>query len=166
MSGLEKITSENSLLESNQSDSGEDLSDISASESELIGDDTKSLNFGKTLKDEAELDWLVKNRMLEKADARLPSEDEMIPKPKPHDCVVFRDQFTAGLRMPCQYFIEEILKAYNIEIHHLTPNGIAKVALFIWTVKFQRGSLVLVLFALFMKCIHNSGTRMLMAEVL
>jgi hypothetical protein len=141
MSDLEKIASENSPLGSNQSESREDLSDVSASESELIGDDTKSLNFGKTLMDEAELDWLVKNRMLEKADARLPSDDEMIPKPKPHECVVFRDQFAAGLRMPCQDFIEEILKAYNIEIHHLTPNVIAKIALFIWAVKSQRGNL-------------------------
>jgi hypothetical protein len=40
MSDQEKIVSENSLLESNQSDSGEDLSDVSASESELVDDDT------------------------------------------------------------------------------------------------------------------------------
>jgi hypothetical protein len=130
MSDLEKIVSENSPLGSNQSDFGEDLFDVSASEFELIGDDTKSLNFGKTLMDEAELDWLVKNWMLEKADARLPSDDEIIPRPKDYECVVFRDQFAAGVRMPCQDFIEEILKAYNIEIHHLTPNGIAKIALF------------------------------------
>jgi hypothetical protein len=129
------------ILRWNQSNSGDDLSDVSASESELIDDDTKYLNVGKTLMDEAELDWMVKNRMLEKADARLPSQDEMIPKPKPHECVVFRDQFAAGLRMPCQDFIEEILKAYNIEIHHLTPNGIAKIGLFIWAVKSQRGNL-------------------------
>jgi hypothetical protein len=135
MSDQEKIVSENSPLESNQSDSGEDLFDVSALESELVGDDKKSLNFGKTLMDEAELDWMVKNRVLEKADAWLPSEGEMIPKPKPHECVVFRDQFAAGLHMPCQDFIEEILKAYNIEIHHLTPNEIAKIALFIWAVK-------------------------------
>ena len=50
---------------------------------------------------------------------------------------VFRDQFVAGLCMPCQDFLEELLKAYNIEMHHLTPNGIAKIALFIWTVKCQ-----------------------------
>jgi hypothetical protein len=36
------------------------LSDVSASESKLVGNDTKSLNFGKTLMDEAELDWIVK----------------------------------------------------------------------------------------------------------
>ena len=39
--------------------------------------------------------------------------------------------------MPCQDFIEEILKSYNIEMHHLTPNGIAKIAHFIWAVKSQ-----------------------------
>jgi hypothetical protein len=46
--------------------------------------------------------------------------------------VVYRDHFSAGLRFPCQEFMEEILKAYNIEMHHLTPNGVAKIALFIW----------------------------------
>ena len=38
------------------SSSGEDLLDVSASESKLVGDDTKSLNFGKTLMDDKELD--------------------------------------------------------------------------------------------------------------
>jgi hypothetical protein len=74
---------------------------------------------------------MVKNRMLEKADVRLPPQNETIPRLEPDECVVFRDYFVAGLRMPCQDFVEEILKAYNIEMHHLTPNGIAKIALFI-----------------------------------
>ena len=52
----EKIASENSLVESHHSSSSEDLSDVSASESKLVGDDTKSLNFGKTLMDDKELD--------------------------------------------------------------------------------------------------------------
>jgi len=50
-------------------------------------------------------------------------------------------KFTAGLRMPYQDFIEEILKAYNIEMHHLSPNGIAKIALFVWAVKSQKANL-------------------------
>ena len=49
----------------------------------------------------------------------------------------FWDQFVAGLRMPWQDFLEELLKAYKIEMHHLTPNGVAKIALFIWAVKSQ-----------------------------
>ena len=55
MSEQEKNVSDNSLVGSNQSRYGEDLSDVSASESELVGDDTKSLIFGKTLMVEAEL---------------------------------------------------------------------------------------------------------------
>jgi len=39
--------------------------------------------------------------------------------------------------MPCQDFLEELLKAYKIEMHHLTPNGVAKLGLFIWAVKSQ-----------------------------
>jgi hypothetical protein len=74
---------------------------------------------------------MVKNRILEKADVRLPTQNETIPKPEPDECVVFRDYFAAGLRMSCQDFVEEIMKAYNIEMHHLTPNGITKIALFL-----------------------------------
>jgi hypothetical protein len=37
MSEQEKIVSENSPVELNQSESGEDLSDVSASESKLVG---------------------------------------------------------------------------------------------------------------------------------
>jgi hypothetical protein len=70
-----------------------------------VGDDTKSLIFGKTLMDKSELDWMVTNRMVERASIRLP-EGETTPKPKPHECVVFRDHFSAGLCMPCQDFVE------------------------------------------------------------
>ena len=78
--------------------------------------------------DDKELDWMVTNRMVEMASVRLP-RNEVIPDPKPYECVVFRDQFAAGLRMACQDFLEQLLKAYNIEMHHLTPIRIAKIAL-------------------------------------
>jgi len=100
ISEQEKNVYENSPVGSNQSGSGEDLSNVSASESELVGDDTKSLIFGKTLMDEAELDWMVTNRMVEKASICLP-KNETTPKPEPHECVVFWDQFSAGLCLPC-----------------------------------------------------------------
>ena len=100
MSEQEKNISENSPVGSNQSGSGKNLSDVSGSESELVGDDTKSLIFGETLKDEAELHWMVTNRMVEKASVRLP-KNETTPKPEPHEFVVFRDQLSVGLRLPC-----------------------------------------------------------------
>jgi hypothetical protein len=49
MSDMEKNASENSPAESEHSVSDKDLSNVSASESELVGDDTKSLNFEKSL---------------------------------------------------------------------------------------------------------------------
>jgi hypothetical protein len=52
---MENNASENSPVESEHSVSSEDLSNVSASESELVGDDTKSLIFGKSLFDESEL---------------------------------------------------------------------------------------------------------------
>jgi hypothetical protein len=57
--------------------------------------------------------------------------------------------------MPCQDFVEEILKAYNIEMHHLTPNGIAKITLFIWAVKSQRENLDIAAFC----SIHEMHTQ-------
>ena len=90
--------------------------------------------------DDKELDWMVTNQMVERAFVRLP-RNEVVPDPKPYECVFFRDQFAAGLRMSCQDFLEELMKAYNIEKHNLTPNGIAKIALFIWTVKSQHVNL-------------------------
>ena len=88
MSDQEKNASTNSPVGSNQSDLGEDLSDVSASESELVGDDTKSLKFGQTLMDDKELDWMVTNQMVERASVRLPG-NEVIPDPEPYECVVF-----------------------------------------------------------------------------
>lgn len=86
--------------------------------------------------DDTKLDWLVTNRMVERDSVRMPG-NEVVPLPKPHECVVFRDKFCAGLRFPCQDFLEDVLDAYNIEMHHLTPNGIVKVALFIWALRCQ-----------------------------
>ena len=78
----------------------------------------------------------------------------------------FLDQFAAGLRMLCQDFVEEILKAYNIEMYHLTPNGITKIGLFIWAVKSQDANLDIRAFVLSMRCILNLETKWLKGKIL
>jgi hypothetical protein len=88
MSDQEKNASVNSPVGSNQSDLGEDLSNVSASESELVGDDMKSLKFGQTLMDDKELDWMVTNLLVERASVHLLG-NEVVPDPKPYECVVF-----------------------------------------------------------------------------
>jgi hypothetical protein len=46
--------------------------------------------------------------------------------------VVFRDFFTAGLRLPVSKKFSDILSAYNVQIHQLTPNSIPQVLKFLW----------------------------------
>jgi hypothetical protein len=46
--------------------------------------------------------------------------------------VVFRDFFTAGLRLPVSKKFADILAAYNVQIHQLTPNSIPQVLKFLW----------------------------------
>ena len=83
------------------------------------------------------LQSLANKIILDKKLARLPV-DEVILEPKPNECVVFRECFIAGLRFPLQDLLEEILDAYNIEMHYLMPNGVSKIALFVWAAKSQK----------------------------
>jgi hypothetical protein len=46
--------------------------------------------------------------------------------------VVFRDFFTAGLRLPVSKKFADILAAYNVQVHQLTPNSIPQVLKFLW----------------------------------
>lgn len=82
------------------------------------------------------LQGMAGKRILDRALARLP-DDEVIPLPEPDEFIVFREYFSVRLCFPVQDLLEEILDAYNIDVHHLTPNGISKIALFIWAVKSQ-----------------------------
>jgi hypothetical protein len=46
--------------------------------------------------------------------------------------VVFYDFFTVGLHLPVSKRFANILAAYNIQIHQLTPNSIPQVLKFLW----------------------------------
>jgi hypothetical protein len=41
--------------------------------------------------------------------------------------------FTAGLQLPVSKRFVEILAAYNMQIHQLTPNSIPQIMKFLWT---------------------------------
>ena len=59
-----------------------------------------------------------------------PLEGEMIPKPKAGDTVVFRDFFLCGLRFSAARFLHQVLEAFEVQLHHLTPNGIVTLSKF------------------------------------
>jgi hypothetical protein len=81
---------------------------------------------GPSLMTQADLDALRLEGCFEPGICRLPGR-ETTPKPQKNESVVFRDFFTAGLRVPVSKKFEDILAAYSVQIHQLTPNSILKV---------------------------------------
>ena len=59
-----------------------------------------------------------------------PPEGEMIPKPKAADAMVFRDFFLCGLRFSAACFLRHVLETFEVQLHHLTPNGIVALSKF------------------------------------
>ena len=64
-----------------------------------------------------------------------PPKGEDTPHPENGECVVFRDFFVAGLRLPLDPAVPEILAQFNVKIHQLTPNAIVQLSKFFWAVK-------------------------------
>ena len=66
---------------------------------------------------------------------------EEVPQPEPYEAVVFHDFFEAGLRFPCVDFVGEVLQRFNLQIHHLTPNVVARMSVFVMVLKNCQGVL-------------------------
>lgn len=54
--------------------------------------------------------------------AKLP-QGETVPTLGKDYAVVFRDYFAYGLCLPSVWFLREVWEEFNVQIHHLTPNG-------------------------------------------
>jgi hypothetical protein len=50
-----------------------------------------------------------------------PPDGETTLNPLEGYTVVFRDFFSYGLRFPCTSFLGEVLEAFHVQLHHLTP---------------------------------------------
>ena len=59
-----------------------------------------------------------------------PPEGETIPKMMVVDTVIFRDFFLCSLRFPVACFLRQVLEAFEVQLHHLTPNGIVTLSKF------------------------------------
>ena len=46
--------------------------------------------------------------------------------------MVFRDFFLCGLRFPVACFLRQVLGAFEVQLHYLTPNGIVTFSKFCW----------------------------------
>lgn len=115
------------------------LSDVDASPKDLVegGSKTgggkveleKTFEFGPSLITEADLKEYVKLGWFNEGRAR-PSGGESVPRPEFGEAVVFHDFFVCGLCMPPFKFMKDVLEAFSVQLHHLTPNGILALAMF------------------------------------
>ena len=59
-----------------------------------------------------------------------PLEEETVPKPQVADVVVFMDFFICGPCFPVARFLRQVLEAFEVQLHHLTPSGIVTLSKF------------------------------------
>jgi hypothetical protein len=63
--------------------------------------------------------------------------DRVIPAPEENEVVIFQSFFKAGLRFPLSRFVVEVLKTYQIFLHHITPEAVIRMGIFVWAVRSQ-----------------------------
>jgi 5-methylcytosine-specific restriction endonuclease McrA len=68
---------------------------------------------------------------------RAPRAEE-VPEPK-GELVVFEAFFTVGLHLPTHWFMVEVMRRFEVQIHQLTPNAMVALAKFVWVVTSYSG---------------------------
>jgi hypothetical protein len=59
------------------------------------------------------------------------------PLPEADEVVIFRSFMKAGLQVPLDKMLVEVLKTFEIYLHQLTPEAFIKVGGFIWAMRSQ-----------------------------
>ena len=81
------------------------------------------------------LDDLVRRGFVSPDDVRPPPTGETIAHPRADEVVVFRDLFTAGLRMPLDPVVVDIFRLFKVFLHQMTPTSIVRLHLYMWLAK-------------------------------
>ena len=68
------------------------------------------------------IEFYISKGFFKEGDCR-PPEGEIPPAPKEGEVVVFRDFFTAGLRLPVDPIVPSLLAPFNVKLHHFTSVG-------------------------------------------
>jgi len=120
---------------SQQQQSSESLSAVSADVSDLMAPEKrKTLLFEPSVVSQSMIDFYVTKGYFAEGVCRPPGA-ELIPVPETGEVVVFKDFFTAGLRLPMDPIVPKLLEPFNVKLHHFTPNGIVALAKFLWVVR-------------------------------
>jgi hypothetical protein len=134
----EKITKE--ILDS----LSEDIGDSDSYDVESGGEDSEDRPwrpshtvFGKSTIKQSHLDNMRGRYFQDISTVRADNGDRTSPVPEENEVVIFRSFFKAGLRFPLNRFVVEVLKIYQIYLHHLTPEAIIRMGIFVWVVRSQ-----------------------------
>jgi hypothetical protein len=96
-------------------------------------------DFEKSTVSEADMPMMMKLGYFGQAERRLVrfAKEETSLAPKDDEVVVFKIFFRAGLRLPLNEMIGEVLKNFEIYLHQLIPNAIVRLSVFIWALRSQ-----------------------------
>ena len=81
------------------------------------------------------LDDLALRGFVSADDVRSPPMGETVAHPRADEVVVFRDLFTAGLRMPLDPVVVDIFRLFKVLLHQMTPTSIVRLHLYMWLAK-------------------------------
>ena len=111
------------------------LSRVSAGASDLMAPEKhKTLLLGPSVVLSNTLDFYISKGYFKEGDCQ-PPEGETTPRPKDGEVVIFRDFFTAVLRLSVDPIVPQLLAPFNPKLHHLTPNAMVQLSKFIWAVR-------------------------------
>jgi hypothetical protein len=105
----------------------------------LIPSKPSHLDFEKSTLTEADMPMMMNLGYFGEAERKLVrfAGEETTPTPKDDEVVIFKSFFGAGLRLPLNEMIGEVLKIFEIYLHQLTPNAIVRLSVFIWALRSQ-----------------------------
>jgi len=81
------------------------------------------------------LDDLARRGFVSADDVRAPLMSETVAHPRTDEVIVFRDLFTAGLRMPLDPVVVDIFRLFKVYLHQMTPTSIVRLNLYMWLAK-------------------------------
>jgi hypothetical protein len=134
---MEKITRE--ILEGLSEDTGDSVSyDVESGDEDSEDRPWRPSHsvFGKSTIKQSHLENMRGRYFWDMSIVRA-SGDNNVPAPEENEVVIYRSFFKARLRFPLSKFVVEVLKTYHIFLHHITPEAIIRMGIFVWAIRSQ-----------------------------
>lgn len=93
------------------------------------------MDFGKSIIKGGHIQVLTNNQYISNADLVRLGGENTTPMPREDDVVIFQSFRKVGLWFLLLKMVVGVLKRFNIYLHHLTPNAIMRLMVFIWAVQ-------------------------------